>query len=48
MVNRNEWEAVRVTDHSSATVEDCDLTENRKGTWAVERGCQVRQSSNRT
>lgn len=47
-VNRNEWEAVRVTDNSSATVEDCDLSENRKGAWAVERGCQVRQSSNRT
>jgi parallel beta-helix repeat protein len=48
MINRNEWEAVRVTDNSSATVEDCNLTENRKGAWAVERGCQLRQSSNRT
>jgi len=47
-INRNGWEAVRVTDNSSATVEDCDLTENGKGPWTVERGCQVRQSSNRT
>jgi F-box protein 11 len=47
-INRNGWEAVRVTDNSSATVEDCDLTENGKGPWMVERGCQVRQSSNRS
>jgi hypothetical protein len=46
-INRNGWEAIRVTGSSSAIVEDCDLSENTNGAWAVEQGCQVRQSSNK-
>ena len=46
-INRNRWEAVRVTGGSRATVEDCDLSENVNGPWAVERGCQVRESGNK-
>jgi hypothetical protein len=46
-INRNGWEAIRLTSSSSAIVEDCDLTENSNGAWAVEQGCQLRQSSNK-
>lgn len=46
-INRNVWEGIRLTGSSSAIVEDCDLTENGKGAWAVEQGCQLRQSSNK-
>ena len=46
-VNVNGWEAIRVTGGSLATVEDCDLSENDNGPWAVERGCQVRESGNK-
>ena len=46
-INRNGWEGIRLTSSSSAIVEDCDLTGNGNGAWAVEQGCQVRQSSNK-
>lgn len=46
-INRNGWEAIRLTSSSSAIVEDCDLSENSNGAWAVEQGCQLRQSSNK-
>ncbi|HJQ67745.1 MAG TPA: right-handed parallel beta-helix repeat-containing protein [Blastocatellia bacterium] len=46
-INRNDWEAMRVTGASMATVEDCDLSGNANGPWAVERGCQVRESGNK-
>ncbi len=46
-INRNGWEGIRLTSSSSAIVEDCDLTENSNGAWAVEQGCQLRQSSNK-
>ena len=46
-INRNGWEAIRLTSSSSAIVEDCDLSENSNGAWAVEQGCQLRQSGNK-
>lgn len=46
-INRNGWEAIRVTGGSQATVEDCDLSGNGNGPWAIERGCQVRESGNK-
>jgi nitrous oxidase accessory protein NosD len=45
-INQNGWEAIRVTGDSSAIVEDCDLSANEGGAWAVEQGSQVRQSGN--
>jgi hypothetical protein len=45
-INHNGWEAIRVTGDSSTIVEDCDLRGNGGGAWAIERGCQVRQSGN--
>lgn len=46
-INGNGREAIRVTGGSLTTVEDCDLSRNDNGPWAVERGCQVRESGNK-
>lgn len=47
IIRRNGWEAIRVTGSSLATVEDCDLSGNARGPWAVEPGSQLRKSGNK-
>jgi hypothetical protein len=46
-IRRNRGEAIRITGSSAAVVEDCDLSDNAGGPWAVEPGCQLRESGNK-
>lgn len=46
-IRRNGWEAIRVTGSSVATVEDCDLSDNINGPWAVEPGSKLNKSGNK-
>jgi hypothetical protein len=41
LIQRNGWEAVRLTAEAAALVEDCDLRANGQGAWAVEQGCRL-------
>jgi len=45
-INRNGWVAVRLAGGSKGIVEGSDLRENLGSAWAVEPGCQLRQSGN--
>jgi parallel beta-helix repeat protein len=47
-INRNEYQAIRSHDNGRGTVENCDLTGNKRGAFDIDSTSQVQQSNNKT
>ena len=47
-INRNEYQAIYSHDNGRGTVENCDLTGNKRGAFDIDSTSQVQQSNNKT
>jgi len=46
-IHENQLNGIRVYEKGKGTFENNELWENAKGSWAIDKGCQVKKSGNR-